>query len=62
MLPKNPCRFINQNSSFETQINQMDSESLRIGAELNGYYVGDVIFSAEYALKKERVFNRIFYG
>lgn len=60
--PTTSASFEGQGSSFDSKISQIDSDSIRLGAEFAAHHEDFVSFSANYFLEKRASFQSHFLG
>ncbi|MBU6338904.1 MAG: autotransporter domain-containing protein [Rickettsiales bacterium] len=59
-LPTTIANFIGQNSSFNTNISQIDRASLNFETEIIGYHIDDLTFSANYNFEHRETYQSHF--
>lgn len=52
--------FSGQNSSFNSRVSSIDPGSLRLGVEINGYHIDDIIFSVDYQFEHRATYQSHF--
>ncbi len=52
--PTTKASFAGQNSTFNSEISRMDSDSLKLGTELAAYHKDDVVFSLNYNFEHKK--------